>query len=540
MLLLLCMTINLVANRGLNAAEASAEALTFFENKVRPILAENCFGCHGPDQQKGQLRLDSREAILMGGENGPALMAGQPDESRLIQTVRQSHPGSQTPPPKRLTDRQIGDLSEWVKLGAPWPAGEQVSIRRPKLAAAITEKDRTYWAFQPIQRPSLPQIANRKSQIANPIDVFVLADLAKQDIQPNPPATRRELIRRAYFDLIGLPPTYEQVRAFEQDGSPDAYEELLDHLLSLSQYGERWGRHWLDVVRFAQSTGYERDAEKPLAWRYRDYVIKSFNEDKPYDQFIKEQLAGDELPNPTHDAIVATGFYRLGVYDDEPADKQMAVFEEYDDYIVTTGAAFLGLTLGCARCHDHKFDPIPQSDYYSLLAFFRGIRGYDGEKITLDSGGFVPLAETARVRDWQMELAAKLKPLDEKLAAAKDSAAKQLEILKTRQAALRRFDELSAPAFHLENAATRVNARFADVFNRRDLNGVLAAIDANARYDDRRKGLRDEGAMDRDYVRAMHLILQHHEPDDFIVATGETHSVREFCSLPPLGSSNVA
>ncbi|MCI0536834.1 MAG: DUF1553 domain-containing protein [Verrucomicrobiales bacterium] len=439
---LFCITVQIVVNSGLLASVPSAEALAFFESRIRPVLAEHCFECHGSKNQQGGLRLDSRAAIFRGGENGPALLTGQSDESRFIQAVKQLHPRSQAPRQKRLTARQVAELTEWIKAGALWPTENKTEVRRRQRAEfEITEKDRAYWAFQTVHRPLVPKIANRKSQIANPVDAFVLAELDKKGIQPNPPATKRELIRRAYFDLIGLPPSYEQVRAFEQDASPDAYERLLDLLLSLPQYGERWGRHWLDVVRFAQSTGYERDAEKPLAWRYRDYVIKAFNEDKPYDQFIKEQLAGDELPNATRDAIVATGFYRLGVYDDEPADKQMAVFDEFDDYVVTTGAAFLGLTLGCARCHDHKFDPIPQSDYYSLLAFFRGIRGYDGEKITLDGGGFVPLAEAAQVRHWQEELASRLKPLEDKLTAAKAAVTKEQAVVKTRQTALTRLDE---------------------------------------------------------------------------------------------------
>ncbi len=429
----------LLAGLAVAGAEPVEEASNFFERKIRPVLVDNCFECHGEKKQKGELRLDSIEAILAGGESGPALVPGQPEQSRLIKGVSYADPDFQMPPKKRLTERQVADLTLWIKQGAHWPsspAGSAVAKSRTSDPAA---KDQTWWSFQPIKRPTLPQLPQTSTNDTAAIDAFVLADLQKRNIEPNPRATKRELIRRAYFDLIGVPPTYEEVTAFETDKSPDAYERLLDRLLAMPQYGERWGRHWLDVVRFAQTTGYERDGEKPFAWRYRDYVIKAFNEDKPYDQFIKEQLAGDELPQVTNDSLIATGFFRLGVYDDEPADKQMAIFDEYDDYISTTGAAFLGLTLGCARCHDHKFDPIPQSDYYSLLAFFRGVRGYEAPKFTHDSAAFVPLADPDIVKRWHAELDARLKPVEEKLAVAKVTVETFRKSREQRQAELKKL-----------------------------------------------------------------------------------------------------
>jgi hypothetical protein len=221
----------------------------------------------------------------------------------------------------------------------------------------------------------VPSVKDRKWG-NRPIDAFVLAKLEASGLKPSAPATKRELIRRAYFDLIGLPPSPEDVDRFMADTAPDAYEKLVDRLLAMPQFGERWGRHWLDVVRFAQTNGYERDDEKPHSWRYRDYVIKSFNDDKPYDRFIREQLAGDELPDATDESIIATAFYRLGVWDDEPDDAAQAEFDNLDDMLATTGQAFMGLTVGCARCHDHKFDPISQEEYYSLLAFMRNIKRY--------------------------------------------------------------------------------------------------------------------------------------------------------------------
>jgi hypothetical protein len=253
----------------------------------------------------------------------------------------------------------------------------------------VTEQDRRYWAFQPVRRPAIPRVA--AGQPANPIDAFLLEKLQSRGLTLSPPAPRRELIRRAYFDLIGLPPSPEAVDAFVSDPALDAYERLIDRLLAMPQYGERWGRHWLDVVRFAQTTGYERDDEKPDAWRYRDYVIKALNEDRPYDQFVREQLAGDELDAVTDDSLTATAFFRLGVWDDEPDDARQAEFDDLDDMLSVTASTFMGITLGCARCHDHKFDPIPQEDYYSMLAFLRNIRPYSKPGKGADKANFVKL-----------------------------------------------------------------------------------------------------------------------------------------------------
>jgi hypothetical protein len=294
----------------------------------------------------------------------------------------------------------------------------------PSPSALTSAKDKNWWAFQPIQRPTVP-FGSGGASGANPIDAFIEVELHGKGLKPNPPATRRELIRRAYFDLVGLPPTPEAIATFENEKSPEAWPRLIEHLLSLPQYGERWGRHWLDVARFAQSNGYERDGEKPESWRYRDYVVKAFNEDKPYDQFIKEQIAGDELDQVTFDSIIATGFQRLGVWDDEPDDKRMAEFDELDDVVSTTGTAFLGLTIGCARCHEHKFDPIPQADYYQFLSFFRNIRLNENVQYSLDSPNYVPLAEPAKLKEWQAVQQAKLKPMEEQLAAATNDASRK-------------------------------------------------------------------------------------------------------------------
>jgi hypothetical protein len=352
----------------------TADQVQFFETKIRPLLANNCYKCHGGKKPKGQLHLDSRAGILKGGESGPAIVPGRPAESLLLRAV--NYRDLEMPPGKRLARKDVALLEEWVRMGAPWPGEAAVApVKQGHEARPVTDHDRSWWAFRPVTRPPVPTSGN--GQAANPLDAFLLARLRAKGLTFAAEAGRRELIRRAYFDLIGLPPSPEDVAAFLDDLAEGAYERLIDRLLAMPQYGERWGRHWLDVVRFAQTSGYERDDEKPEAWRYRDYVIKSFNEDKPYDQFIREQLAGDELEQVTDASLSATAFFRLGVWDDEPDDARQAEFDELDDMVSVTATAFLGITLGCARCHDHKFDPIPQEDYYSMVAFLRNVKRFE-------------------------------------------------------------------------------------------------------------------------------------------------------------------
>lgn len=357
------------------------DARLFFEQEVRPVLADNCFECHGPDlaKVKSGLRLSGRDALLGGGERGPALVPGDPEQSLLIHAVRYSDSDFAMPPKRKLPAASIAVLERWVALGAPWPGGEAggdgSGVGDSSRHTIDLDEGRTWWSFQPVVRPAVPA-APSGAAIANPIDAFVSARLAAAGLHPNPSATRAELARRAWFDLIGLPPSAEELQAFVDDPSPDAWPKLVDRLLATPQYGERWGRHWLDVVRYAQTNGYERDEEKPLAWRYRDYVIQSLNDDKPYDRFVNEQLAGDELEDSSNEAVLATGFYRIGVWDAEPDDTEQANFDELDDVVRTIGEGFMGVTLGCARCHDHKFDPFSQEDYFSTLAFVRNVRRY--------------------------------------------------------------------------------------------------------------------------------------------------------------------
>ena len=358
------------------ACRAGDESDRFFEAKVRPLLVDQCLKCHGPAKQKGGLRLDSRAAVLSGGDSGPALVAGKPEESLIVQAVKQEDDGPKMPPSKKLSPEQVGVLETWVKLGAPWPgevAGATAAAK--KAGFAIKDSDRAHWAFQPVARPAIPPVKDA-AWVANPIDSFILAKLEANGLKPNPPASKHALMRRVTYDLTGLPPSPAEVDAFVADDSPEAYGKLVDRLLASPRYGEKWARHWLDLVRFAETNSYERDGVKPSAWRYRDYVIRSLNDDKPYDRFLREQIAGDELPDRSNETITATGYYRLGIWDDEPSDREQALFDGFDDIVATTSQVFLGLTVDCARCHDHKLDPIAQKDYYKLVAFFRNITPY--------------------------------------------------------------------------------------------------------------------------------------------------------------------
>jgi len=354
-------------------AKPSAAEMALFEKEVLPVLQANCFKCHGGgDKLRGGLRLISREGILKGGDLGPAFNAAKPEESRLLQAIHYKE-GLEMPPKGKLPAKEIEILTRWVKAGIPWsPNVVAVKVEQGLQGGKVTEESRKYWAYLPLLRPPVPA-AQHKERVRSPIDAFLLARLEPRGLTLSEPAGRVALVRRVYYDLLGLPPRPEEVDAFVNDPAADAYEKLIDRLLDSPHYGEKWGRHWLDLVRYAETHGYERDSAKPFAWRYRDYVIDSFNKDKPYDVFLRQQLAGDELPQATPETLVATGFYRLGIWDDEPADRLLARYDVLDGIVSTTAQVVLGMTVGCARCHDHKKDPIPQRDYYRLLAFFRDI-----------------------------------------------------------------------------------------------------------------------------------------------------------------------
>ena len=354
----------------------SAAAVQFFETKVRPVLVANCFECHAEKKQRGDLRLDSLAAMLEGGEQGPAIVPGHPEKSLLVKAINQDGKLKMPPKNKKLSRDEIDALTQWIKMGAPWPSSEKSTPTR-KGEFQISDKDRAHWAYLPVKRPTPPNVKNQ-AWVRNPIDAFILAKLEAKGLVPAPPASKQELVRRLYYDITGLPPTPRDVEAFVNDKATDAYEKLVDKLLATPQYGEKWARHWLDLVRYAETNSYERDNPKPHIWRYRDYVIRAFNEDKPFDRFLREQLAGDEIYPGDADALIATGFYRLGVWDDEPVDPKQARYDGLDDIIATIGQSMLGMTLDCARCHNHKIDPIAQKDYYKMVAFLHGINHYRG------------------------------------------------------------------------------------------------------------------------------------------------------------------
>ncbi len=332
--------------------------------RVRPVLANNCYACH-TDSKLGGLRVDSLAALLQGGKSGPAVVPGKPDESPMIQAVRRTHARLKMPPAGKLPDSDIEDLTAWVKLGAVWPEAADRKLAAPKTGEyAITAEQRAFWAFRPVLKPSVPEPKNRAWSKTS-IDRFILAKLEREGLKPVDPADKRTLIRRATFDLVGLPPTPEEVRAFEADSSPLAFPKVVDRLLASPQYGERWARHWLDQARYAD--GSQEDVAKPMphsnAFRYRDWVIQAFNADMPYDAFVKAQIAGDLLGDKKPESSLAgLGFQALGT--------------SADDQVDVTTRTFLGLTVACARCHDHKYDPIPARDYYSLAGVFKSSTPY--------------------------------------------------------------------------------------------------------------------------------------------------------------------
>jgi hypothetical protein len=335
---------------------SAAQDTVSFLHDVKPLLARRCVSCHGPTASEGGLRLDDPDRAIAELDSGAhAIVPGNIEESALLARVTATDESERMPPEgKALTEAEVETLKKWIAAGAKW------------------EK---HWAFVPPKRHVPPQVKDA-AWSQNPIDAFIAARLEQEQLSPAPAADRRTLMRRASYGVTGLPPTVEEVDAFVQDERPDAWERLVDHLLASPHYGEHWARHWLDLVRFAETNSFERDGLKPNAWKFRDYVIRAFNDDKPYDQFIREQLAGDELNEVTDETMIATGYYRLGTWDDEPADPLQARYDDFDDIISTTSQAMLGLTVGCARCHDHKIDPIPQTDYYGLLAFFADVTPY--------------------------------------------------------------------------------------------------------------------------------------------------------------------
>ena len=413
------------------AMHAEATSDRHFLDRVKPLLDSRCVSCHGPDKVKGSLRLDSREAALKGGDNGPAVVPGKPHESLLVQAILHSKKDLEMPPKEKLTANDVAVFERWIRDGAPWPGGEIATAASPKVSGGERIGDAwkdarnpivrmfggqrlDLWSLKPVSRPQFPAVKNKR-WARNGIDPFVLARIEARGLTASLQADRRKLARRLYFDLIGLPPTPAEMERFLADSRPDAYEFLVDELLASPRYGEHWARMWLDAIRYSDSNGFDWDEFRPKAWRFRDYVIRSLNADKPFDQFIREQLAGDELfrgpPKSAaeRDALIATGYLRLG-----PQDNSAPLFNEQGrarsellaDLTETTGSAFLGLTMSCCRCHDHKYDPISQADHYRLRAFFEPVKYSDETPLDL-------APEQEAIRQHNKALEARIKPIEQ-------------------------------------------------------------------------------------------------------------------------------
>lgn len=377
------------ASSGQVNSEPDPAKLEFFEKKVRPLLVNNCYNCHSADHKEaGGLRVDDHKAILQGGRRGLAVNVGRPADSLLIKAVSHTDAKLKMPPDNRLTDEQIGILSQWIQDGAVWPTLEIPEDLRDT-PPDYEQLRKAHWSWQPLSTPSVPEIASAWPR--DDVDRFVLSKLNSVGLPPVADADRASLLRRVTFDLTGLPPTPSEIRSFLADESPRALETSVDRLLQSSAFGERWGRHWLDVARFGESTGSARNLPYPHAWKYRDYVIDALNRDKPYDQFIREQVAGDQLPAETEaqrkEQLIATGFLAIGVKDVNQRFKVRYIMDNIDEQIDTVTRSVLGMTASCARCHDHKFDPISTSEYYGLAGIFHSTDDCSGLRNKMGGGG---------------------------------------------------------------------------------------------------------------------------------------------------------
>ncbi len=385
------------------AKEPSPDEIDFFEKQIRPLLTGRCYECHSVDAKKiqGGLLLDSRAGLIKGGKSGPVIVPGQPENSLLIKAVRDVDEDLQTPPHHRLSPGELANLKAWIKMGAPDPRAEKAPTTAAAPYSIDWKKARTFWSFQPVKDPTPPAVTNRRS-VKTPVDQFILARLSEKGLAPAPSADKRTLIRRATFDLTGLPPTPGEVRNFLADQSPEAFEKVVDRLLASPHYGERWGRHWLDVARYADTSGCNSDYPIPDAYKYRNYVIESFNRDKPYDQFLREQVAGDLLPatpeKERFERIIATGYLAIARRFGSGASEFHLTIE---DTIDNLGKAVLGLSVSCARCHDHKFDPVTTRDYYALYGIFNSTRyAFPGTELYKHPKDLVPLASPSEAEEY--------------------------------------------------------------------------------------------------------------------------------------------
>lgn len=437
-----CLLSSLTGSKAI-ASEPSADDETFFETKIRPLLAKSCIECHGPNKASGGLRLDSQAAIAKGGDSGAVVESGQPESSLLIRAVRREADSSlKMPPDQPLTPESIADLARWIEAGAKWPK----SLTTPIVS------NRKHWAFEPLRAANIPH--DETQWATEPVDCFIAASRHAQGLHPVGPADKSTLIRRAYYDLIGLPPSPAEVQAFLNDTSSTAFAKVVDTLLASQRYGERWGRHWLDLVRYADTAGDNADYPIPQAYLYRDYVIDAFNADVPYDRFLHEQLAGDILARQAPEAdyarlVVATGFIaqskRIGTRELE--DMHLII----EDTLTTLGPAIMGLSLRCARCHDHKFEPISMEDYYALYGFFASTQyPFAGAEEVRQQTKFAPLIPPAKVQNLSdgrtNEIAAlksEIEQLESNKPATESTSNQQLATLKEKLTGLEKADPLA-------------------------------------------------------------------------------------------------
>lgn len=406
----------LVTASAASADDSSARKAEFFEKEVRPLLVEHCFDCHsGQGRIKGGLRLDTAAGVIQGGDSGAAIVPGDPDASLLIDAVRYQNLDLQMPPKNPLSASAIAVFEKWVADGAHDPRKRQAEPFQSSAPTGMSvEEGRMFWSLRSVSDPPIPEVTDA-TRIRNPIDAFVLHRLSENGLSFAPPADKATLIRRVTQDLIGLPPTPAEVDAFLADESPAAFEKVVERLLNSPHYGVRWGRHWLDVARYADSNGLDENLGYGQAWRYRDYVVDAFNNDKPFDRFLVEQIAGDLLPDATQETKTATGFLALGAKVLAEPDRQKLEMDIIDEQLDTMGKAFLGMTFGCVRCHDHKFDPIKQTDYYALAAIFKSTKTLGDT----NTGAIKHWFEHSFAND---DEAARLKQIDAQIAAKKKAA----------------------------------------------------------------------------------------------------------------------
>ncbi len=519
------------------------EGVAFFEKKIRPLLIERCQKCHGSEKETSGLRLDTRAGVLGGGERGPAVVPGKPDESLLLTAVGYENRDLQMPPEKKLSDREIADLKQWVKLGAPFPESDKASAAGGAKKRPIDiEEGRKFWAFQPPRDPPPPRVRDA-AWARTPLDRFILAPLEAKGLRPAAPADRRTLIRRATFNLIGLPPTPEEVEAFLADDSPQALARVVERLLASPHYGERWGRHWLDVARYADSNGLDENICHGNAWRYRDWVVAALNADKPYDEFVVEQLAGDLLDvgrfsnpsgngggrirNPSYDdgtsndvarhaRLIATGFLSLGPKVLAEVDEMKMEMDIIDEQVSTVAQAFLGLTLGCARCHDHKFDPLPTDDYYALAGIFKSTRTMEHFK---------------KIARWHENPIPTPADLARKAEHDRQVAAKQAEINRVVEDAGTRVNGAAAARGQQPPKDKDLESLYPDEVKTqlRQLRDELAALQKAAPEMPTAMGVTEGQVMDlKVHIRGSHLSLGAEVPRGFpqVLAVGNTSALR--------------